>query len=317
MTNNIAAQAEQWWAEHGGVHDSPQWRAFLADFAQLLPAKLYEQEQPHDNKERFGMSKAGGCTRAAVLKLQKADAVPFSGSTRVTFWHGHMAEVMAIATLRALGYGVAPTDQNGEQFPVSIDPFMHSYTDGYISLDRRMLLSVKSTGYKMSGFDRKSSSWRRFGFSQFPADGVKKTNPGYWAQAQAEIHSEVLRGSDVRSSLFFLVAKDIIKKMEGDPMMQRNGSMSFYAEVIEYDEAFCASQLLPTWAEAWEAHNAGALPEAKVISVDGEYVTLDPRDSKGNKARVGTFDHCSYCDLFDACNASILGAQLRDSLEVA
>lgn len=309
---NIAAKAEQWWAEHGGTYDSPQWRAFLADFAQLLPAKLNEQEQPHDNKERFGMSKAGGCTRAAVLKLQQAEAVPFSGSTRVTFWHGHMAEVMAIATLRAIGCTVSPTDENGKQFAVSIDPFMYSYTDGKITLpddERSMLLSVKSTGYKMSGYDYKKGIWRRFGFTQFPADGVKKTNPGHWAQAQAEMHA-----TGVKHTLFFLVAKDIIKKMEGDPMMQRNGSMSFYAEVIEYDEEFCASQLVPTWSEAWGYAEIGAVPQGYVLNSSGKYVELNPADSKGNKERTGTFSHCDYCDLAASCAAMTMTAQLADSL---
>ena len=311
----LAKEMTEWWQTHAGRHADPKWLAYLEDFNYLLAHKLDEQAAEHDNHGRFGMSKAGGCTRAAALKLMRAEAQELSGSSRVTFWYGHMAEVMAIATLRAIGVPVTPSTDDGGQFTCRIDPFMHSTTDGLIAADPRLgniptMLSVKSAGYKMSGRQR-GGGFKRYGFAQYPFDGVKVTNPGYWAQAQAEMHS---RGH--QQHLFVLVAKDIIKAMEEDDYLgpKGNGSLVFYTEIIPYDSQFISDRFIPAWTDAWSDARRGVPGAARYLSKDGTYVALQPGDADGNKKLTGTFDPCSYCDFRDACMGSSLTAQLQASI---
>ena len=314
----IVTEMEAWWAEHGGRHDDPAWLAFLDDYFDLLRSKLSEMREEHDNKGRFGMSKAGGCTRAAVLKLQEAEAAPLSGSTRVTFWNGHMVEVLGIATLRAIGLPVSPAGQDGKQWACSIDPMMHSYTDGVIAPDPRLdntetLLTVKSAGYKMSGYNYQKKEWKYFGFAQFPYDGVKKAVPSYWAQAQAE-----MRGANRSQSLLLVVAKDLVKKVvENAPVFKEHKSGSFYAELIHADTEWADTRLIPTWQAAWQAHESGLLPHGQVITSSGEYVLINPADPAGNKLRTGTYNVCDYCDLSDACMSAQITSKLAASLNVA
>jgi hypothetical protein len=127
-------------------------------------------------------------------------------------------------------------------------------------------------------------------------------------------------GSNCRSFLFLLVAKDMIKAMEQDPYLgpEGNGSLSFYAELIERDDEFCEKQLEPTWAAAWEAHASGEIGPAKALSTGGGYVSLDPSDADGNKQRCNIgFSFCDYCDFRNACEGAILQSQLSKSLEIA
>jgi hypothetical protein len=180
---------------------------------------------------------------------------------------------------------------------------MHSATDGVIDPDPRFnnirsALSVKSAGFKMSGKNR-DGSWKRYGFAQYPFDGLKKTNPKYWAQSQAEMFALGLQ-----QSVLLVVAKDIIKAMEGDPYLgpKGNGSLSFYVETTAYDSEWCASQLVPTWSEAWGNQLRGEAGAAKVITASGEYVSLDiAGDTATNKALTGNYNDCDYCDLYAAC----------------
>jgi hypothetical protein len=302
MAHPIAARAEAWWQEHGGRHDSPEWNAFLANVAAKIPLKLKELSEEHTNNGRFGMSKAGGCTRAAALKLLGYDPEPFTGSTRFTFFVGHVLEVVGgICTLEALGYKV-----DGLQNRVSIDPFMESSSDGVLDLDGTpTILSVKSTGYKMSGFDKRSNSWRRFGFAQLPHDGVLGSFPSYYAQGQAE-----MLGSGITQTLVFVVAKDIIKSMQGDPSMKKNGSLTFYAELIPADRKD-AAELRRIWQHQWALAKQSADPgPAMYFTKDREWIELDALDREGkggtNATLTGTFNPCGYCDLADTCKASAI-----------
>ena len=100
---------------------------------------------------------------------------------------------------RACGYQV-----DGAQSAVTIDPMMHSYSDGIIQWnDGPALLSVKTIGYKKSG--KQGSKWVRQGFPALPFDGVYAGQPSWWAQAQAEMH-----GSGIHETLVLAVAKDIV-----------------------------------------------------------------------------------------------------------
>jgi hypothetical protein len=300
----IAKEMEAWWKNHGGRPDDGEWIAYVNDFGSLLIDKLIEQSEEHDNEGRFGMSKAGGCTRAAGLKyLGHESELP--GSVRATFAIGHQLEIMAIATLRACGYSVAGTQQR-----VTIDPYMSSSMDGVIVLDgKHMGLSVKSMGYKMSGkrWAKGGVNWTRHGFAAMTANGAQAEQPGHWAQAQAE-----MRAAGLSSTLYVVVAKDMVKAMEGDPVLINNGSLTFYAEVIEYDDAFARFTLQDVWADAWHAVQQGIAPAGYYYTKNGRWVALNPHDADGNKAATGTYDPCSYCDLRDACTVA---APLAESVK--
>ncbi len=318
FTHPLAKQAEEWWATHGGRHDSPEWQAYLADFADLSRRKIDEQAAEHDNQGRFGMSKAGGCTRAAALRLLGAPEEPLLGSTRVTFWIGHLLEVVGLATLRAIGVPVSPSTEDGVQWVAKIDPFMLSYSDGIIDYFGKIpveqpmtVVSVKSAGYKLSGKLR-DGSWKRYGFAQYPMDGVKKTSPGYWAQMQAE-----MAGTGTRQALLFVVAKDMIKAMEGDPiLMGENGSLSFYAEMVDRDDSFIERQLKPVWSKAWSSVQEKDPGAPMYLTAAGEYVCLDAKDRSkdGTNKKLNNWNPCLYCSLADACETHLLTGELKASL---
>jgi hypothetical protein len=298
----ITYALEAWWREHGGQWNDPAWQQWMADYRDLSAVKHEEHLSEHDNGGRFGMSKTGYCTRAAGLRWLGCDAAPFSGSTRVTFFIGHALEAVAVASLRAIGIPV-----DGAQTPVTIDPFMLSYSDGIAEIDgEKVVLSVKTMGYKKSGQER--GKWVRRGFPELPFGGVKATQPGWWSQLQAEMH-----GHGLKRGLVLVVAKDIIKAMEKDPYMGEggNGSLTFYAEMIDYDERFVTQELLPIWTGVWVDVQRGEVPPPwYFVGSKGGYVPLTPcGDWKTNKEITGTFDPCSYCDVREACEASLTEAK--------
>jgi hypothetical protein len=295
--HSIAKQLEGWHREHGGNHESPEWKAFLADLATLMQTKFGELEEEHSNAGRFGMSKAGGCTRAAALKLLGYDSKQLSGSTRMTFLTGHLLECVAVASMKAIGYEVT-----GLQDAVKIDPYMQSYTDGRFVLDGvETILSAKTTGYKMSGKDYRTGKFLRRGFAELPFEGVRKAQPGWWAQKQAEMH-----GSGLTQALVLVIAKDIVKVFEQDEWLgeKGNGSLAFYAELIPYDKEFCESVMHPVWKYTWLEVEGGVAPEPFYFN-GKEYVALDAEDRAGkggkNATLTTTYNPCNYCDLADAC----------------
>jgi hypothetical protein len=289
--HRITKELESWWREYGGKPASPAWASWCADYAILSGTKLAEMTEEHSNAGRFGMSSAGGCTRKVALRFMGADTAELPGSTRATFTIGHLLEVMALASIRACGYQVGDF-----QAKTRIEPWAESTVDAIMTLDGvRTVVGIKSGGYKMSG--RTKDGWKRYGFAQFPLDGVKKTNPGYWAQSQAEMH-----GLGLTQSLFVIVAKDMIKAMENDPILKESGSLSFYAELIPYDREWCEENLVPAWVGAWADVTERIIPEPMYLTADGSYVLLSVGDADaGNKKRTGTYDPCSYCDLREAC----------------
>lgn len=310
-THGLTGQLESWWACHAARHDDPQWLAYCRDYQQFIATKSLELMSEHSNhdedgEKRFGMSKAGGCTRQASLKLLGYEEEPFSGSTYVTFQTGHLLEGYAICTLRQLGYNVGV----GAQERVALDPFFSSASDGVIEdFDGlgRVVLSVKTAGYKASSYSGEKRKPVRRGFPELPFEGVRKSQPSWYAQLQAE-----MAGHGVKHGLVVVVAKDTIKAFEGDPYME---SLAFYAELIERDDAFIEGSLIPTWERQWADAKAGRAGAAMVLRGDTlEYVRLPELASNGsatsiwggpNQAATGTFSPCGACPMKAACKQAM------------
>ncbi len=308
FTHALAREMDDWCTEHLRDHDDPAYHDFLQYFNEGLLVKQDEQRAAHTNGGRFGMSKAGGCTRVSALKALGYGAAPFPGSTLVTFEIGHHLEVMAIAILRAMGKEV-----NGTQAEVTIDPFMLSYSDGIINEDGPAILSVKSTGYKFSANRR--GKWIRQGFTCLPFEGLRSAQPGWWVQAQAEMH-----GSGIPQTMFVVIAKDIVQAFKDDPYMQQSGSLTFYCEMVEYDRHFCETQLVPIWQETWDSVQSNKAPAPYVYNAaEHNYVKLPKVADVGvgwggpNQQATGTFNHCNACDMGEACKQAVVAQYRRAS----
>jgi hypothetical protein len=315
FSHPVAREMEEWWLDHGATHDDPAWLAYIDDLSALLATKFQELTSEHVNvgeggEKRFGMSGAGSCTRKAVLKYLGFDQKPFSGSTLATFHIGHLLECAAVATLRGIGYTV-----DGTQAAVRIDPYMHSYSDGIITgapaasqVPLPAILSVKTTGYKKSGMVRGKPV--RMGFPALPFEGARKQQPSWWAQAQAEMY-----GGGYGQCLLVVVAKDMVQAMKNDPYMMGpggNGSLTFYSELIEIDEHFCANELAPIWGQAWDAATDGRGGTPFVFNpTAGKFVRLPrPGDTASgwggpNQEATGTFNPCFGCDLVESCKREL------------
>jgi len=164
-----------------------------------------------------------------------------------------------------------------------------------------VLVEVKTAGYKMSGKNWKSGTWKRYGFTQLFLDRIKKAQPGWWCQAQA-----MMAAASVPAVLFVVLAKDTIKAFEEDELTR---SLAWYVELVWRDEAFIENELRPTWDHQYGLVQRG-IKDTPAMFYNGEgYVTLKKADPDGNKGRnkelTGTFNPCHYCDLFDACKKEI------------
>lgn len=311
FSHPLARQLENWWRENASNPNSAGWQRYLVELETLLATKLTEIGEEHvntgdDGAKRFGMSGVGSCTRKAALKFIGHKPEPFTGSTLMTFHIGHLLECSAVATMRAAGYEVG-----GTQEPVRIDPMMHSYSDGIIkNFDQQgdVILSVKTAGYKGSSMLR-GKPMRR-GFTALPFDGVRKAQSSWWAQAQAEMH-----GSGIERCIVLAVAKDIVLAMKDDPYMMGetgNGSLTFYAEMIEYDPQFCMDQLLPVWQNVWDSATDGKAGPAWCFNgPEAKYVRLPKPGDIGvgwggpNQVATGTFNPCGGCDFGLVCKQQL------------
>ncbi len=305
----IARELEAWMKEHGQEHNDEKWRAFIADLNNLMQSKFLELTSEHTNlnaegQKVFGMSKVAGCTRSAALKALGYESEPFSGSTKVTFFIGHQLEIFALALLRACGYVVGDG-----QARCTIEPMLASASDGIITMNgKQHILSIKSSAYKKSGKER-SGKWTRRGFPELPFEGVRSAQPSWWAQAQAEMYA-----TGLTKTLVLVIAKDIVAAMKDDPYLgeEGNGSLTFYAEVIDYDERFVKDHLLPVWSITWDAVQNNELPPAYQLSkADNRYVELEVASAtwEPNATALGTpgapyFNVCAYCDQFTNCAAT-------------
>ena len=291
---HIAKQLEGWWKDHAGQEDDPDWNQYLDTYFEMLDNKLRELKKKHDNDGRFGMASTSGCTRKAGLKMlgHKED---FKGSTQLTFWIGHQLEIAGLCTLLYAGYPLY-----GAQAPVRIDPMMHSYHDEVTTIDGiQTIVSVKSAAYKMSSF--RNGKYVRQGFPELPFEGVRASQPSWWAQAQAE-----MRGSDIKQTLMLVVAKDVVQAFENDPYM---ASTSFYTEIIPADPAF-ADTMEMVWQQQYLSVQGGS-PGPALILPKGQdaYVRIpipgdDSRNPQhANRQATGTFNPCGWCGLREACTA--------------
>ena len=257
MIHPLGRQLEQWWQQHADREEDQAWHTWVDSFQRLLDDKKKEWLTPHENINAdgvrvFGMSKAGGCTRAASLKLLGYEAEPFSGATRFTFFLGHTVELAALATIDQI-HSIDGTQQQVEWGP------MKSAIDGVATiLGKPTIISVKSTAYKMSGKRTLKSGeekWTRRGFAELPERGTLATNPGHYAQIQAE-----LAATGYTQGLMVYVAKDSVKAFEEDEFVGvANGSLAFYCEMIYADAEF-QEGMREIWQKAWQDTDAHRKP---------------------------------------------------------
>lgn len=294
---DITKTLDKFWSDNYSKQTS-KWADFIDAYRFYLDLKLQELSEPHPSRDHvLGMSKAGGCTRRTqITKLAYAVDENLSGSTASTFFIGHMMEPMVLATLANVGCDIV-----GTQYSVTIEGVMESEADAAISwpeynLDDA-LLSIKTAGYKKSGSRRLkdgSIKWERRGFPEFPFDGMLRSQPSHYAQAQAE-----LLGAEKNRTLYVVVAKDMIKSMEGDPYMVDNGSLTFYTEIINFN-ADDASSIAAMAGQTIEGIDTETLGDGWYFNKQREWVKLNPRDADHNR-RVANWDICSYCEVRDVC----------------
>jgi hypothetical protein len=155
---------------------------------------------------------------------------------------------------------------------------------------------------------KRGSTFTRRGFTELPFEGVRKAQPTWWAQAQAEMEA-----SGAREVIVVAVAKDVVRAFKDDQYMQESGSLVFYTEAIEHDEHFCQTELRPTWGSVWDAVTGGHASPAWYLRGDtSRYVRLPkPADTGAgwggvNQQAVGTFNPCGApCELADACKREL------------
>jgi hypothetical protein len=307
----IAGALENWWKQHGGVWDDPEWKRWVDKYDELMAVKNKEMLTGHENimpdgRNAFGMAKSIGCTRATALSFLGYDKEEFSGSTKFTFWLGHNIEVAALATLHCAGWPLL-----GTQIPSYLGNSMASTSDASIKLlGSPTLVSVKSTAYKMSGF--RNGKWLRRGFPELPFEGIKASQPGWYVQLQAE-----LAGSGLKQGLFLIVSKDIMKVFENDPFLGKGGnaSLTFYIEYVSLEQDI-AKNIMFVHDSIYDIIGAGVpsairnrLPVPPLyMNKDYQYVELekanvDPKSIWGgpNQKLTGTFNPCGGCNLIQAC----------------
>lgn len=276
-----------WCAEHMGAHDDPLYHKYHSLFADHLAKKRTEQQQLHDNEGKFGMSQAAGCIRANSLRRAGVKGKPPDGDTRLTWEIGHLLECMSLAVLEAPGFTLSASQVRCEL------PNHLSWADGILAagpvdLPYPLLLSIKTNSYKSSG--RTKGGFKRFGFAGLPLDGIRTSQPSWYVQAQLEMLAKI-----VPRALILVVAKDMVKAFEGDEIFQESGSLSWYAELIEFDTVIAE--------EVAHAYRPGRdLTRPAVYSPDKGFITLPaPGDvSEGwgglNKEATGTFNPCFGCE---------------------
>src|SRR3970040_296703 len=189
----IGRSMERWWKDHSDNPDDSEWARWIDIFSELLETKKSEWLKEHENLDVngspvFGMAKSIGCTRANALSLLGHEGEQYSGSSRFTFWLGHVVEVAALATLNAIGYELL-----GAQEPCYLGTTNASTSDNIIKLlGKGTVVSVKSTAYKMSSARKVKgggTEYNRRGFAELPFMGVKLAQPSWYVQLVTEIEA--------------------------------------------------------------------------------------------------------------------------------
>lgn len=300
----VITHLESWCQANLGRHDSPGFHTYHEHFRSLINAKILERQEEHHNEGAYGMSKAGGCVRAACLARAGAPRKPISGSDAVTFELGHIVEVMALAVLQASGFTVT-----GLQDRVRLAGLFSSATDGVLTagpvdLPYPLPVSIKSTGYKMG------KPGQRRGFAALPAAGVRAEQPGWWVQSQLEMAA--LSSSH---SLVLVVARDVIKAYEGDRFMP---SLAWYAELLR-SEASLQRRVIAMYDDAANFRDPQDSPPAYFIGNGWANLPAPGDNASGwggpNQKATGKFNPCNGCDFAELCAEAELSRQLSASLE--
>lgn len=299
---------EEWWKHHSSNPNDPEWKQWLTRFTELLAIKNEELMTDHvnilDGVRVFGMSKAAGPTRAGALHILGHEPEPFSGSTNFTFWLGHTVEIAALTTLEAIGFPLLDSQAEVKLYDGD-KPVAQSKSDSIIKIfGEPTIVSCKSAAYKMSG--QQKGKFIRRGFPELPFEGVRKSQPGAYAQAQLE-----LLGSGLKQCLMLYVSKDIVKAFENDEYLgdKGNGSLTFYAELI-HPEVELQTLALNTLSEQidyiYNEKKAGPcyyLRSDTMQYVELERANVQPSNIWGgkNKEITGTFNPCGGCQYLKAC----------------
>lgn len=258
MYGTIATAMTRWYAEHYGQHSDPEWLTFLNIYEAEVVKKLAEHRTPHENlingKRVFGASGAGNCTRKAIYRWRGIPGEKPSGERAMTYFDGHMTEPFVLALLKSMGWKI------DDQVDVQREPFA-TKADGLIIESPGFdcagdLMSVKSMGFK--GTYGKNLR----GFAELVEAGIRKAEPGYYAQAQAELWA-----SGRKAVLFVVKARD-----------QLGAWPSLYTELVERDERFMG-HLEWTWQSMWLQKDL-ANPTAFVLNADS--MTFEPLPAPGD-----------------------------------
>lgn len=300
---------EEWWKTHASHENDPEWHKWINRYLELYKTKADELLSEHSNTvdgiRVFGASKAGGPTRATGLSILGYEKEPFSGSTNFTFWLGHTVEIAALATLEAVGYPIIDTQPEIIIRNEKGGPIIQTKSDAMVKiLGEPTIVSIKSSAYKMSG--QRKGTWIRQGFASLPFEGVRKSQPNAYAQAQVELY-----GSGLRQCLIIYAAKDIVKAFENDDYLgaKGNGSLTFYAEMIKPDLELTNQILeihdaaMDTIYEKKEAGPCYYLRADTMRYVELERANVQPSNIWGgkNKEITGTFNPCGGCQMVKVC----------------
>lgn len=225
----VVAHLRRWVSENLRRHDSPGRLLYHEIFSRRLDEKRFEQEEEHDNKGLFGMSSAAGCMRANAAKRAGIPSEPVDADTLSTWEIGHLLECKALAILEASGFTLGSA-----QVECHLPPAHLSYADGVLTagpvdLPYPVVLSVKTSSFKMSGKQR-GGGFKRYGFCALPLDGIYRGQPSWYVQAQLE-----MAALGIDNALVLVIAKDMVKAMQDDPIMQESGSLTWYAELVRSD----------------------------------------------------------------------------------
>lgn len=300
----LARKMESFWKENANNPSSQAWKRYLDTYIALQLLKKEELLTEHVNVDEegnrvYGLSRAAGCVRNSTLGLLDVKGEDFSGSSLFTFWIGHQIETSALATLDGIGYNL-----NATQKKIELPGLFASASDAEITyLGKPTIVSVKSTGYKMSG--KRQGKYIRQGFAALPFEGIKASQSSWYVQGNTEAY---LSGYD--QWLCIVGAKDIVKAFENDEFLGNtgNGSLSFYTELLRTDEEI-AKKTIEVHKRSYEQYLNGEAGEAYYWnSKEERYITLNkaeyiPSNIWGGKNQqlTGTFNPCGGCDRLKGC----------------